>query len=89
MNHEEKILEMLAAMQETMTAMQDRQDRTEQMLAGMQSEMKDIHKKLDETNERLDDLIESHEETRDGVNKLLEWSERASSVLELPLPKII
>lgn len=102
MSNEEKILELL-------TAMDARQTRTEELLAAMQAEIKDIRSeqasmggKLDdltkaheETREsvntlldRVDDLTEAREETREGVNTLLSWAEKASNALSLPLPKI-
>lgn len=116
MNNEEKILEMLAAMQ-------TRQERTEEMLVGMQGsitamqgsiatmqgdivsmqgdiasmqgdiasmqgDIKNINGRLDSIEEKLDDLTEAHEVTRDGVNALLEWSDRVSSIKELRIPRI-
>lgn len=101
MSNEEKILELLAAMDA-------RQTRTEELLAAMQAEIKDIRSeqasmggKLDdlakaheETREsvntlldRVDDLTEAHEETREGVNTLLSWAEKASNALSLPPPR--
>ncbi|MCI9165609.1 MAG: hypothetical protein HFF64_06375 [Oscillospiraceae bacterium] len=95
MNNEEKILEMLAAMQ-------TRQEKTEEMLAAMQGsittmqgdivsmqgDIKNINGRLDSIEEKLDDLTEAHEVTRDGVNALLEWSDRVSSIKELRIPRI-
>ena len=48
----------------------------------MQEELKPI-------NQRLDTMEEGLEEVRTGVNILLDWAERASHVLEFPLPKVI
>ena len=95
MNNEEKILEMLAAMQ-------TRQEKTEEMLVAMQGsittmqgdivsmhgDIKNINGRLDSIEEKLDDLTEAHEVTRDGVNALLEWSDRVSSIKELRIPRI-
>lgn len=74
MSNEEKILELLAAMDA-------RQTRTEELLAAMDARMSAMEAKLD-------DLTEAHEETREGVNTLLAWAEKASNALSLPLPQI-
>ena len=74
MNNEEKILEVLAAMQSEMREMQSE-------MRGMQSEIREIHGKLD-------DLIELHEETRASVNTILEWTDKVSDAVNFPLPRI-
>lgn len=33
-------------------------------------------------------LKEAHEETRSGVNSLLEWAEECGNVIKFPLPKV-
>lgn len=38
--------------------------------------------------ERLDALEESQEETRNGVNMLINWSEKVSMAATFPLPDI-
>ena len=95
MNNEEKILEMLAAMQ-------TRQEKTEEMLAAMQGsittmqgdivsmqgDIKNINGRLDSIEEKLDDLTEAHEVTRDGVNALLEWGDEVSGTIAFPIPKM-
>lgn len=51
-----------------------------------------INTKLDEKLkpiiEKLDKLEESQDETRSGVNSLLEWAEECSNVIKFPLPRI-
>lgn len=44
--------------------------------------------KMDKLQEDMTDLKEAHEITRDGVNALLEWSDKISEAQRLPLPKI-
>lgn len=41
-----------------------------------------------ELKEDVSELKEAHEITRDGVNALLEWSDKISEAQHLPLPKI-
>ena len=36
----------------------------------------------------MDELREAQEETRDGVNVLLEWAEACGNVIKFPLPRI-
>ena len=43
---------------------------------------------VDELKEDVSELKEAHEITRDGVNALLEWSDKISEAQRLPLPKI-
>lgn len=88
MSNEEKILELLAAMQAEIKDI-----RSEQ--ASMGGKLDDLTKAHEETREsvntlldRVDDLTEAHEETREGVNTLLSWAEKAGNALSLPLPKI-
>ena len=58
------------------------QELLQAMRQMMQEELKPI-------NQRLDTMEEGLEEVRTGVNILLDWTERASHVLEFPLPKVI
>ena len=81
MSNEEKILELLAAMDA-------RQTRTEELLAAMDARISAMDARMSTTETKLDDLTEAHEETREGVNTLLSWAEKASNALSLPLPKI-
>ena len=58
------------------------QELLQAMRQMMQEELKPI-------NQRLDTMEEGLEEVRTGVIILLDWAERASHVLEFPLPKVI
>ena len=58
------------------------QELLQEMRQMMQEELKPI-------NQRLDTMEEGLEEVRAGVNILLDWAERASHVLEFPLPTVI
>lgn len=58
------------------------QELLQAMRQMMQEELKPI-------NQRLDTMEEGLEEVRTGVSILLDWAERASHVLEFPLPKVI
>lgn len=48
----------------------------------------DIDQRLDTVNQRLGTIEESLEETRCGVNTLLEWAEDVGTSITFPLPKI-
>ncbi|MGE4276314.1 MAG: hypothetical protein AB7E30_03940 [Lawsonibacter sp.] len=54
----------------------------------MDEKLKPIHERLDTMEDKLDGLIEAHEETRSGVNSLLEWAEECGNVIKFPLPKV-
>lgn len=47
-----------------------------------------LDEKLKPIIEKLDKLEESQDETRSGVNSLLEWAEECSNVIKFPLPRI-
>lgn len=58
------------------------------LLEPINERLDSIDKRLDSMNERLDKLEESQEETRSGVNALLEWAEECGNVIKFPLPKV-
>jgi hypothetical protein len=43
---------------------------------------------MDRLEEKVDELAEAHEETRAGVNSLLDWAEQCGNVIKFPLPKV-
>ncbi len=58
-------------------------------------ELRRINKRLDamdgkvnKLQEDLDELKEAQEETRSGVNALIEWAEDVSNAIRFPLPKL-
>ncbi|MCD7947156.1 MAG: hypothetical protein LUG13_02505 [Oscillospiraceae bacterium] len=73
MSNEEKILELLSRMDERISSIES-----------------NMATKADVTaiNERLDCLEDSQEETRSGVNRLLEWADKCGYVIKFPLPEI-
>ena len=74
MTNEEKILDMLNAMNKRFDAID------EQFSA--------IDERFDAIDEEIANLKESLEETRSGVNSLLEWAEECGNVIKFPLPKV-
>ena len=59
---------------------------TDQEILQAMSQMMD--QKLVPIIDRLDALEESQEETRNGVNMLISWSEKVSMAAKFPLPDI-
>lgn len=47
-----------------------------------------IQEELEPVKSQLAELAEAHEETRAGVNTLLEWAEDVGTSITFPLPKI-
>lgn len=92
MNNEEKILEMLGAIQSEIGSMRAEMDSkfaaVQSEIAEMKSQMAEMQSEIAETNGKLDDLIEAHDETRTCVNAILEWTEKVSAATRLPLPRI-
>ncbi len=58
-------------------------------------ELRKINKRLDamdnkvnKLQEDMDELKESQDETRSGVNALIEWAEDVSNAIRFPLPRL-
>ena len=75
----EAIGQMLEAQKREMSEMMDEK---------LDKKLKPITERLDKLQADMDELKEAHEITRDGVNALLEWSDKISEAQRLPLPKI-
>ncbi len=58
---------------------------TEQELQAIRTIMKE---ELAPIKERLDKLEENQEEIRNGVNSLLDWSDKIGGSIEFPLPQL-
>lgn len=54
----------------------------------MDMKLQPIIERLDTLDRRMDTLEESLEETRNGVNMLINWSEKVSMAATFPLPDI-
>lgn len=80
MNNEEKILEMLSTMQGQMNSMQGQMNT-------MQKQIASIDRRISNVEDKLDDLIEEHSMTREGVNKLLSWADAVGPLVRYPLDK--
>ena len=95
MNNEEKIIEMLTAMQADMRDMNTRLGSVESRLGSVESRLGSVESRLNTVeaeiqgmHQKIDDLAEGLEEIRGSVNMLLDWSERVSSIEELHIPRI-
>ena len=64
------------------------EERIIELLESQQAELRKINSRLDGMESRLDNLEESAEITRDGVNALIEWAENVSNAIRFPLPKL-
>ena len=64
------------------------EERIIELLESQQAELRKINSRLDGVESRLDNLEESAEITRDGVNALIEWAENVSNAIRFPLPKL-
>lgn len=64
------------------------EERIIELLESQQAELRKINSRLDGMESRLDNLEESAEITRDGVNVLIEWAENVSNAIRFPLPKL-
>ena len=95
MNNEDKILQILGTMQEDIHSMKDdiqgMKDDIQDLKSDMQSTKDDIQgvkSEITKLHGKVDALAKSQEQTRVTVNALVEWSDRITSVYELPLPKL-
>lgn len=57
-------------------------------IAALKLDVSGLKADVSSLKEDLADLKEAHEETRTGVNALLEWSESVSMAREFPLPQL-
>lgn len=57
-------------------------------LDGLEGKVDKLQGDVTDLKEDIAELKEAHEITRDGVNALLEWSDKISEAQRLPLPKI-
>lgn len=73
MGNEEKILEMLTSLQKDISAIREDVSGLKEGVSTLKDDMAE--------------LKEEHQITRDGVNKLLEWSETAGYIIHFPLDK--
>ena len=81
MSNEEKILELLSAMQKDLAGVKEDLADVKEDLAGVKEDLAGV-------KEDLAELKEAHEETRCGVNSLLEWAEECGNVIKFPLPRV-
>ena len=102
MNNEEKILAILATMQTDMADMKTNINHINTRLTNLETDVAVINTRLtsletdvavmktdiNHINTRLTNLEELHQETRTGVNKLLEWADACGYVVRFPLPKL-
>lgn len=84
MNNEDKILELLTAMQArqekseellgvmqaSMQSMQVRQEKSEELLIAMQADMKGMHEKIDVLTEGQEELRKGQDELREDLDEL-------------------
>ncbi len=88
MNNEEKILGLLLQMNDRFDRIDARLDKIDARLDGLESRMDRLESRMDRLEERMDTLEEGQEEIRCATNALIEWAEKASSVYQLPLPRL-
>ena len=81
MTNEEKILDML-------NAMNKRFDAIDEQFSAIDERFDAIDERFNAIDEEIANLKESLEETRSGVNSLLEWAEECGNVIKFPLPKV-
>ncbi len=79
MNNEEKILQMLETMRGQIGEMNGRFDRIETRLDGIET-------RLDKIENSLEEVKENATITREACNTLIEWTEHASAVVQVPYP---
>lgn len=59
-----------------------------QILESQQAELRKINSRLDKIEEDIEEIKESAEITRSGVNALLDWAEDCGNAIKFPLPRI-
>ncbi len=94
MTNEEKILKMLVAMQgdirqinTRLDSMDGRMDSMDGRMDSMDSRLGSLETEVKAVRSDIDDMKESQEEVRTGLNAVLEWTETVSAVVP-DIPKI-
>lgn len=59
-----------------------------QLLEAQQKEFSKINARLDKIEEDIEEIKETAEITRTGVNALIEWAEDCGNAIKFPLPRI-
>ena len=59
-----------------------------QILESQQAELRKINSRLDKIEEDIEEIKESAEITRSGVNALLDLAEDCGNAIKFPLPRI-
>lgn len=59
-----------------------------QLLEAQQEEFSKINARLDKIEEDIEEIKETAEITRTGVNALIEWAEDCGNAIKFPLPRI-
>ena len=59
-----------------------------QLLEAQQEEFSKINARLDKIEEDIEEIKETSEITRNGVNALIEWAEDCGNAIKFPLPRI-
>lgn len=88
MTNEERILSLLTSMQEDMSGMKEDMSSMKEDMSSMKEDIETLKADMASVKSRLDALEEAHEETRNGVNRLLGWADECGYVVKFPLPKL-
>ena len=81
------ILEKLDGLEKGQKSTNGRLDGLETKIDGLETKIDGLEKGQAETNIRLSSLEEDSKITRNGVNTLLDWAEKAQVQVQIPLFK--
>jgi peptidoglycan hydrolase CwlO-like protein len=81
------ILEKLDGLEKGQKSTNGRLDGLETKIDGLETKIDGLEKGQAETNIRLSNLEEDSKITRNGVNLLLDWAEKAQVQVQIPLFK--
>lgn len=87
MNMEQELKEILISMQSELKAMKEAQEQTNVRLDKVDARLDKVDCRLDAIEGRLDVIEEDTQVTREAVNTLLEWAEKAQVEVKIPLLK--
>ena len=88
MTNEEKILEMLAAMQSDINSIKKDVSLLKEDVSELKEDVSLLKEDVSLLKEEVEELRETAEITRGGVNALIEWAEDCGNAIKFPLPKI-
>lgn len=88
MNNEEKIIQLLTAMQEDISGLKEDVSGLKADVSALQADVSSLKVRTAHMERDIAELKEGQEEVRVSVNRLVGWADECGYVVKFPLPKL-